>query len=126
MGETNEFYTDWTESYDSFDQMNLHENLLRGIYAYGARPGGAAAWERGWQAAAGALQGPDPAGGGGQGAVAAAWAGRAAGGALCSPLPAPRPLHTPSSTPPSPPQQVSRSRLRSSRRGLGRLARGWT
>ena len=43
MGETNEFYTDWTESYDSFDQMNLHENLLRGIFAYGACPGGAAA-----------------------------------------------------------------------------------
>lgn len=36
MGEGNEFYTEWTESYDSFDQMNLHENLLRGIYAYGA------------------------------------------------------------------------------------------
>jgi translation initiation factor 4A len=30
------FYTDWEESFDSFDQMNLHENLLRGIYAYGA------------------------------------------------------------------------------------------
>jgi hypothetical protein len=37
MGEGNEFYTEWTESYDSFDQMNLHENLLRGIYAYGKR-----------------------------------------------------------------------------------------
>ena len=36
MGEGNEFYTEWTESFDSFDQMNLHENLLRGIYAYGA------------------------------------------------------------------------------------------
>lgn len=36
MGETSEFFTDWNESYDSFDQMNLHENLLRGIYAYGA------------------------------------------------------------------------------------------
>lgn len=36
MSEGNEFYTEWTESYDSFDQMNLHENLLRGIYAYGA------------------------------------------------------------------------------------------
>lgn len=35
MSEGNEFYTEWTESYDSFDQMNLHENLLRGIYAYG-------------------------------------------------------------------------------------------
>lgn len=36
MSEGNEFYTEWTESYESFDQMNLHENLLRGIYAYGA------------------------------------------------------------------------------------------
>ena len=35
MSEGNEFYTEWTESYDSFDQMSLHENLLRGIYAYG-------------------------------------------------------------------------------------------
>ena len=35
MSKGNEFYTEWTESYDSFDQMNLHENLLRGIYAYG-------------------------------------------------------------------------------------------
>ena len=32
-GET--FYTEWEESFESFDQMNLHENLLRGIYAYG-------------------------------------------------------------------------------------------
>ena len=29
------FYTEWEESYESFDQMGLHENLLRGIYAYG-------------------------------------------------------------------------------------------
>lgn len=29
------FYTDWEESFESFDQMGLHENLLRGIYAYG-------------------------------------------------------------------------------------------
>ena len=29
------FYTDWEETYESFDQMSLHENLLRGIYAYG-------------------------------------------------------------------------------------------
>ena len=32
------FYTDWEETYESFDQMNLHENLLRGIYAYGDTP----------------------------------------------------------------------------------------
>lgn len=29
------FFTDWEETFDSFDQMGLHENLLRGIYAYG-------------------------------------------------------------------------------------------
>jgi len=29
------FFTEWEESYDSFDTMGLHENLLRGIYAYG-------------------------------------------------------------------------------------------
>lgn len=33
---TDSFYTDWEETFDSFDQMGLHENLLRGIYAYGA------------------------------------------------------------------------------------------
>jgi len=31
----NQFFTEWEESFDSFDQMGLHENLLRGIYAYG-------------------------------------------------------------------------------------------
>jgi translation initiation factor 4A len=29
------FFTEWEETFDSFDQMGLHENLLRGIYAYG-------------------------------------------------------------------------------------------
>jgi translation initiation factor 4A len=29
------FYTDWEECFETFDQMGLHENLLRGIYAYG-------------------------------------------------------------------------------------------
>ena len=29
------FYTEWEETFESFDQMGLHENLLRGIYAYG-------------------------------------------------------------------------------------------
>ena len=33
--DNNEFYTEWEETFDSFDQMGLHENLLRGIYAYG-------------------------------------------------------------------------------------------
>lgn len=34
------FFTEWEETFDSFDQMGLHENLLRGIYAYGeAQPG---------------------------------------------------------------------------------------
>ncbi|KAF6259762.1 eukaryotic initiation factor 4A (ATP-dependent RNA helicase eIF4A) [Scenedesmus sp. NREL 46B-D3] len=32
-GET--FFTEWEETFESFDQMGLHENLLRGIYAYG-------------------------------------------------------------------------------------------
>lgn len=37
MGEggNDDFFTEWEESYDSFDDMGLHENLLRGIYAYG-------------------------------------------------------------------------------------------
>lgn len=35
QGTEEKFYTEWEESYDSFDQMGLHENLLRGIYAYG-------------------------------------------------------------------------------------------
>jgi hypothetical protein len=30
-----QFFTEWEETFDSFDSMNLHENLLRGIYAYG-------------------------------------------------------------------------------------------
>eukprot|EP00803_Ostreobium_quekettii_P005385 evm.model.scf_472.4 EVM.evm.TU.scf_472.4 scf_472:34578-37116(+) len=34
-GNENEFYTEWEESFQSFDQMNLVEGLLRGIYAYG-------------------------------------------------------------------------------------------
>jgi hypothetical protein len=28
--------SDWTEVAETFDAMGLHENLLRGIYAYGA------------------------------------------------------------------------------------------
>jgi hypothetical protein len=34
------FYTEWNEASESFDEMNLHENLLRGIYAYGTLCGG--------------------------------------------------------------------------------------
>ena len=30
--------SDWTEVAETFDAMGLHENLLRGIYAYGAPP----------------------------------------------------------------------------------------
>ena len=30
--------SDWTEVAETFDSMGLHENLLRGIYAYGAAP----------------------------------------------------------------------------------------
>ncbi|KDD74664.1 DEAD/DEAH box helicase [Helicosporidium sp. ATCC 50920] len=29
------FYKEWNESFDAFDDMGLHENLLRGIFAYG-------------------------------------------------------------------------------------------
>ena len=29
--------SDWTEVAETFDSMGLHENLLRGIYAYGPR-----------------------------------------------------------------------------------------
>lgn len=35
IGDSDTFYTEWEETYESFDQMGLHENLLRGIYAYG-------------------------------------------------------------------------------------------
>ena len=38
-GEGGTFYTDWNETADSFDQMNLHENLLRGIYAVSGENG---------------------------------------------------------------------------------------
>lgn len=31
----NEFFTEWTETYETFESMGLHENLLRGIFAYG-------------------------------------------------------------------------------------------
>lgn len=34
-GNEDQFYTDWDESFQSFDQMTLNEGLLRGIYAYG-------------------------------------------------------------------------------------------
>ncbi|CAD7696117.1 unnamed protein product, partial [Ostreobium quekettii] len=34
-GNEDEFYTEWEESFASFDQMTLNEGLLRGIYAYG-------------------------------------------------------------------------------------------
>ena len=46
-GESAQFFTEWEESFDSFDQMGLHENLLRGIYAYGepAHARGARSWE---------------------------------------------------------------------------------
>lgn len=38
QAEGGEFWSDWNESSESFDQMDLHENLLRGIYAYGMHP----------------------------------------------------------------------------------------
>jgi hypothetical protein len=30
-----EVFSTWDEAFESFDEMGLHENLLRGIYAYG-------------------------------------------------------------------------------------------
>lgn len=33
--ETDDFFTPYEEVCDTFDAMGLHENLLRGIYAYG-------------------------------------------------------------------------------------------
>mmetsp|Transcript_42264 Transcript_42264/g.51298 ORF Transcript_42264/g.51298 Transcript_42264/m.51298 type:complete len:412 (+) Transcript_42264:93-1328(+) len=33
--EAEDFAPEWDEAFDSFDAMGLHENLLRGIYAYG-------------------------------------------------------------------------------------------
>lgn len=36
----NRFYTEWNEATQTFEDMNLHENLLRGIFAYGRFPAG--------------------------------------------------------------------------------------
>ena len=33
-----EVISTWDEAFESFDGMGLHENLLRGIYAYGKTP----------------------------------------------------------------------------------------
>jgi len=33
--ESEDFAPEWEETFESFDAMGLHENLLRGIYAYG-------------------------------------------------------------------------------------------
>jgi len=40
MGESGgqNFFTEWEETYDSFEDMGLHKNLVRGIYAYGEPP----------------------------------------------------------------------------------------
>lgn len=35
QGEGDDMISDWTEVAETFDAMGLHENLLRGIYAYG-------------------------------------------------------------------------------------------
>ena len=46
-GEQDAFYSEWEEACDSFDQMGLHESLLRGIYAVSGRGmGGKAAGRR--------------------------------------------------------------------------------
>jgi hypothetical protein len=34
-GDGDEVSSTWNEVCESFDEMGLHENLLRGIYAYG-------------------------------------------------------------------------------------------
>lgn len=34
-GEGEDFISTWDEVHETFDVMGLHENLLRGIYAYG-------------------------------------------------------------------------------------------
>lgn len=34
-GEGDDFISTWDEVHETFDAMGLHENLLRGIYAYG-------------------------------------------------------------------------------------------
>jgi translation initiation factor 4A len=34
-GEGDDFISTWDEVHETFDVMGLHENLLRGIYAYG-------------------------------------------------------------------------------------------
>lgn len=34
-GEGDDFISTWEEVHETFDVMGLHENLLRGIYAYG-------------------------------------------------------------------------------------------
>jgi hypothetical protein len=35
QGDNEEFFTSYDEVFESFDDMGLQENLLRGIYAYG-------------------------------------------------------------------------------------------
>merc|ERR1712054_747997 len=35
LGTVEDFAPEWEEVHESFDSMGLHENLLRGIYAYG-------------------------------------------------------------------------------------------
>jgi hypothetical protein len=60
-GEGERFFTEWEETFESFDQMGLHENLLRGIYAYGERRG---RQQRGGAGAQGCQQGIQNATGG--------------------------------------------------------------
>jgi len=45
-GDGTTFFTEWEETYEAFDQMGLHENLLRGIYGYGKRSQGNHAYTR--------------------------------------------------------------------------------
>lgn len=84
-GETNEYFTDWNETYESFDQMNLHENLLRGIYAYGEHGCRASRRNRGRTASPGSriVRGPrDPEAAQQQPRAVSAAAGGGGGGKL--------------------------------------------
>ena len=127
-GETSEYFTDWNETYESFDQMGLHESLLRGIYAYGASCGAGLGVQRGWRwrllALAGSRRGHIYL----SGSLAAQldvgmarWRWRA-GSAWCS---CRRRRCRPLDVNPLSVLQVSRSPLRSSRRASCPLARAW-
>lgn len=51
-GEGEDMISDWTEVAETFDSMGLHENLLRGIYAYGVTQTHQLLQDRGLEASA--------------------------------------------------------------------------